>query len=86
MTHEELIKEVRGLRAGIAMLETEFSSGIEQISSIARELLEGEHFQATVPVLKRLPVQEFKLRLNGLYTRIEAVLAEAEAVAEPAKA
>lgn len=85
MTNEELIKRVEGLQHEVALLQSEYSSGMEKIHGVVKTLLAGEHFHALSPVMDAMPIADFKARLADLYKRVVTTVADARVV-EPAKA
>ena len=79
MTTEELIKSVEGLRHEVALLQSEYSSGMEKFHGVIVTLLAGEHFHALPPVIEAMPIADFKAKLAKMHERVAKIIIDASA-------
>lgn len=79
MTSEEVLKRVESLRHEVAILQSEYSSGMEKIHGVVVALLAGEHFHALVPVMEAMPIADFKVKLAKMQERVAAIIVDANA-------
>lgn len=86
MTNEEWISKTEGLKYKLALIQAEYSAGMEEIYKVAKALLAGEHFHALQPVMDALPIPAFRASLAELDEDLTALLASARPVsARPVK-